>query len=269
MPRMVACPFHDDSTPSLALYPDHAYCFAGCGKISYAQLPAWIRDQAQAGERRREQTSGSPVKGVPTGRLLSQLALWHQVLLTDQGALGWLSRRGIDLSLVTRYQLGHTGEHFVIPVWQGSRITGVRFRRDERFQPDGPKYLSPAGQPVLVFRPRPDGFPCVVVEGELDALLLVQLGVDAVTTTGGAGSLAKTLGPLLRGRRILVATDQDAAGDAAAQALATYAQVYRVRWQGAKDVSELLAPLSLPQRIALVQDWIHGATQRGADPCLR
>ncbi len=26
---MVRCPFHDDRTPSLKLYPDHYYCF-GC-----------------------------------------------------------------------------------------------------------------------------------------------------------------------------------------------------------------------------------------------
>jgi len=29
---MVRCPFHSDSTPSLAVYPDHAYCFGACGR---------------------------------------------------------------------------------------------------------------------------------------------------------------------------------------------------------------------------------------------
>jgi DNA primase catalytic core len=31
-PVMAVCPFHDDHTPSLAIYADHAYCFGACQK---------------------------------------------------------------------------------------------------------------------------------------------------------------------------------------------------------------------------------------------
>jgi DNA primase len=99
-----------------------------------------------------------------------------------------------------------------------------------------------------------------VCEGELDALLLAQLGLDAITSTGGAGDLARRLRGVRLPRRVYVLTDQDDAGDAAAFAVRearTSTDWVRVRWDRGKDVTEALAPLPDADRVSLLRRWLQ------------
>jgi hypothetical protein len=94
----------------------------------------------------------------------------------------------------------------------------------------------------------------LITEGEFDALALYTWGLPAISCTSGAqalGSYAEKVGGLLeqlRGLRVLVAYDQDEAGQAAAQKVATNVAQYADRvsmlnWplKLGKDPSELLA----------------------------
>jgi hypothetical protein len=239
MPVVVHCPFHEDSTPSLAIYEDHAFCFGGCGKIPLES----IRDLVEKLNIR----SSSSREGAADERWRHLLPLWRWNLL--MGPMQWRQRffheRGITTRMMERYWLGHTGRWFVIPVWFGGRITGVRYRRDDLFaEDDDTKYRNPRGHGALLFRPNPGGWPTVITEGELDALLLSEAGCDAVTSTGGAGSLSKIELDEIHWP-LFVATDQDDAGEQAWEALAARfrQRIYRWRWPEGKDISEVLSKL--------------------------
>jgi DNA primase len=265
---LVHCPYHDDSTPSLALYPDHAFCFGGCGMVPLEWLPVELREvaarQSSAGRgKRNSESDWSPERLEP----LVEVWCWNLLEGPRRHRLSWLEDRGIDAAAARRFRLGHSGAWFVIPVLQGSEVVGVRFRRDPYYldEETAPKYLSPKGQPVLLYRPNPGGWPLVVTEGELDAMLLCLVGCDAVTTTAGAASLVSLLereGILGRYRRsgavLQVATDQDAAGESVVTNLVQRGvRVCRWRWEGGKDVSEALEGVPRSQWAALVRRWIR------------
>jgi hypothetical protein len=121
-------------------------------------------------------------------------------------------------------------------------VVGYQLRADDKYCFDSePKYLSADHQPPLIYQPNPQGVLTVICEGPLDALILGQYGYNAVTTTGGSGSLAKTLGPHDYRGPIIIATDLDEAGEKAArELLAAFPRATRVTWSGGKDVTEAL-----------------------------
>ena len=256
MPVLIRCPFHDDSTPSLAVYEDHAYCFGGCGRIPLESLGEFARERATL-----------PRESAPDHRWVRLLDLWHWNLM--RGPMQWRQRfilkRGISASMMQRYRLGHTGSWFVIPVWCEGRVLGVRYRRDDVFaSEEDPKYRNPRGQGALLFRPNPEGWPTVVTEGELDALLLSDVGCDAVTMTTGAGNLRRIA--LERASDpLFVATDQDEAGEEAWLALVGRfrGRVYRWYWPEGKDVSEALSRLPRSAWGTWVRERIREAMHAG------
>jgi hypothetical protein len=264
---LVQCPFHDDSTPSLALYHDHAFCFGGCGLVPLEWLPEDFRDIAS--KQLERETKERERSGWKPEQLAVLVDVWSWNLLEGprQHRLSWLAERGLDRAAVRRFRLGHSGAWFVVPVLQGSEVVGIRFRRDPYYLDDdeNPKYRNPKGQPVLLYRPNPGGWPLVVTEGEFDAMLLCLVGCDAVTATAGAGSLVSVLeregilaGCRHRGEVLQVATDQDAAGEAVVRQLVQRGiGVCRWRWGEAKDVSEALAQVPRGRWAALVRRWMR------------
>lgn len=271
MPILVHCPFHDDSTPSLALYGDHAYCFGGCGRIALEDLPEDVREACEGRGRVEGEVprAGMKASSLVGNDLKRMIRLWHWMLVEGprKQRLSWLASRGIDEGAVRRFLLGHTGSWFVIPILVGKEIRGVRFRRDDLYARESdPRYKNPPGQQTSLYRPNPGGWPLVVTEGEFDAMLLSLCDCDAVTSTGGAGSLVRDLereGILSsvrkRGRVLHVAVDQDDAGEAVARRLAELVPVVRWRWEEGKDVSEVLARLPREQW----KDWVRTQLRGG------
>lgn len=176
-PILIRCPFHDDRTPSYAVYADHAYCF-GCGK--WESATDFTKRHLTSGGATPQQPRGSPRRDPPAAprATLPEVNIWHKTLLDGPRAnrLCWFQERGIYLSTIRLHRLGHTGTEFVIPYFQGSQLLGVRFRRDPLYCTDGPKYRSERGSKRMIYRPNPRGQPTVLCEGEFDTLLLAQYG---------------------------------------------------------------------------------------------
>lgn len=230
---LVHCPLHQDRTPSLALYRDHAWCY-GCRTYLW---PRQVRDLLGDALPAGVLASAVPRACPPS---LGTVAGWHAQLLRDQEGLAYLLGRGLTREWVERAQLGHTGLAYSIPLFdrQGA-LVGVKYRRDARFS-WGPKYWVEAGQGLTLYCPGDLASEVLLCEGELDALRARVAGFCAVSFTGGAGAARVDL---LAGLAwVYVAYDQDPAGQRGARALVrAHPRASRVTWEARyKDVTDLL-----------------------------
>lgn len=278
---LICNPSRQDDTPSLAIYDNGAYDF-GTG-IAY-DIPEALALLGKDGMTLPERVSNRttvPERRKRTSVSWGLIATWSQCLLVGprRHRIDWLLQRGLSRVTVNRYGLGHTGIAFSIPIplgnrpgtperssgsrtsWAGPRRWSYKLRRDDLYaDPDLPRYRNLKGMSTVLYRPNPASQVTVVCEGELDALLLCQLGLDAITSTGGAGDLARRLGHVALPRRVYILTDQDEAGESAAVALQsarTSVDWVRVHWQGGNDVTDVLAPLSDAERVSQLRRWLR------------
>ncbi|CCF83477.1 toprim domain-containing protein [Nitrolancea hollandica] len=273
-PILVPCPFHDDDRPSLAIYQDHTFCYGCRTRETLDQYLARIGANVDQLKHDSFVFGAQAIIQEPPfdpKRHRSSVEIWRRTLAVGprKPRLDWLQDRGLWPSTVERAGIGHTGERFSIPIWgwkegERNKLYGCHFRADPKYcDPDAPKYTNIRGQKVLVYRPNPGARPLVVCEGPLDALLLAQMGVDAVTTTGGAGSLPVVLTSEALGwtGRIYLATDQDIEGDKAAALLQEKfgKRIYRMRWRQGKDITDALLQLDVMERRKTLTAWIEEA----------
>jgi DNA primase len=154
----------------------------------------------------------------------------------SRGALAWLHRRGLEGHTLKEWRIGFNptsqringlwlDKGITIPYYAAEQIWAVNVRRSDGFlqqYPDEGKYRMVKGSKRVLFGAnRMVGRQDVVVtEGEFDALLAWQCAADSldVVTMGGAQSMpsGQWLAYLAWGKRFYVATDNDAAGDKAA-----------------------------------------------------
>ena len=218
----IICPFHNDTRPSLVIYPDHAYCYA-CGQG--ASLP-WL---------------ASKIKGISYGQALTDLGLEHlpagqkraldffppkisfcahpnEIYIkgfTDKhnscqtireimrspsesmsAAIQWLSDKHLldgAILLDWRWHDGKIfkrwGEGILIPYCVDGRVVYERFRAYNKAskafeKPKGP-YDVQIQPYYTTFRPNS---ACFIVEGESDAASVHACGYSAI---GVPGSVAR------------------------------------------------------------------------------
>lgn len=129
----------------------------------------------------------------------------------------WLNRRGVADSVIDLFNLStfdhpQIGECIRIPYSD----THSKYRRDP-LDDRKPKYLYDAGGKVTLFGADKlvNDKPVVITEGELDALVLWSLNIQAVSSTGGAMSFQEEWGFYLYGKAIediYLCFDNDDAG---------------------------------------------------------
>lgn len=169
--------------------------------------------------------------------------------------LEWLFERGLTLEIINEFQIGHDGIHFVIPIFDGAgNLVSLRYRIDPVYMPDAKfKYFGMKGRNGLYLYPEhvlsEASDTLYICEGELDAIRMWQQYLPAVTVTNGAGQVEK-IPALVKERfptvtKLIVATDQDEAGEEAAKRTIQVARDLgffseRLTWIGGKDVTEHL-----------------------------
>lgn len=274
-PIFIPCTEHrDQGRPNCAVYPEHIHCYVCSFHIksrmeSLAYLlniplhEAFRRARFYTSEHLeayRERAALQPrLDALPTG-----LASGYHALLREARTkrAPWYHDRGIPDAWINRMLLGHTGEKFSIPIWDKQHnLINIRFRRDEEYvveDDETPKYSGMRGRNGTYFYPEPlfntwassqksGGDWCVVCEGELDALRLWVEDIPTISPTNGANSVKHVVEYLKQYpniRRVYLATDQDAAGDKAAEEFINASStqfdiVERLVWSEAKDVTEL------------------------------
>ncbi len=188
--------------------------------------------------------------GYATGRRLARYLAWRHLDLERARRLGLLhdSRSGMDEgngNLPTWEGWEHLSRRIIVPVMRGWETVYLIGRATRTAQK--PKYLGLAlPKEPLIGKARPrHSRGILVVEGPFDLLLLHEWGY------GRQYELLALLGTQFKQRwlshvgprdRLLVATDQDDAGDATAAELAALfpGQTVRVRWpEEYEDVGDL------------------------------
>ena len=111
-----------------------------------------------------------------------------------------------------------------------------------------PKYLDVSGAEIHLYNPRgagPHSHTVFVCEGELDALTLCYLGYEAVGMSGAdkfAHAMFQEIYPLLfTGAKVVIAVDNDQAGQTAAAAISKAipkARVLTVPEEVGKDIGD-------------------------------
>lgn len=271
-PVMKRCPFHNDKEegkPNYAVYPHNAVCFK-CGKTEGAlQYIMRIKDctmkeamdiyvpQILMGENglAQEEPKVKPLES----RIVKVYADNLQVNPFRQS---WLLDRGITQDTMKEAQLGLSGNTYTIPVFGLDNVLyNIRYRiTPERETPNMPKYWGTRGhnQAYWYFTPGLRGntleeailstgkaYPNVVVtEGELDSLIMYQLGFAAVSVTNGSKSHADV--NMFKNCNVYLFMDTDDAGRSGSRRLwrrlkEAGINVYRCTWDSllGKDVTEL------------------------------
>ena len=268
------CVAHDEKTPSLHLYDDHAHCF-GClfhgdvvtvwsamkgisrpieaardlAREFNVRLPEISEESAKRNEERREQEQSH----------LEKARKQHAALDKHPRVREWWEGRGFGPELQKRFLLGASSAKVAtIPFWQRGRIKGIIRRRLE----EEPKYLLPKAEefteghrPLFIPGGAPINGEIFLVEGYVDALALAAVGKAGVAV-GGTGASEEQLSGLKQFGKIRILPDGDEEGGEAATTWArTLYPATRIcpadygPGEASKDVADLFAASSAPDEV--------------------
>ena len=168
-------------------------------------------------------------------------------------------RSGLDVAALIQAELGWDSEKrcYVLPVRDVTTDAVVGYREGQRGKKGRVFWKHPPGSTARLYAPgglRPGRV--LLCEGEWDTLMAWQHGINAVGTTGGAGTVppVELLAPL-RERQVFIAFDCDDAGRAGAEKWA--------RRLAGMGCAVHIVDLDLPDTGADVSDWF--VSGRSAD----
>ena len=257
----ICCPFHDDGSPSLHVYDDGGWKCFGCGLggdvfsfvgylrhgLQYDSSAHFIEIASSLGDLEITPQPARIAKPKPPKATLNigldAVVGWHDNMPASRRAY-WHSR-GLTDQTISEFMLGFDGQRYTIPAMWRYLPFGVKRRKAADID-DGidAKYTSIYGSRVGIFNSDTllGAEYVVICEGEIDAMLLHQSGIRAVSSTGGAGSWRdKWAQHFTHIQRVFVLYDNDEAGRKGArtiQASIRRAQVLTLP-DGVGDVGEL------------------------------
>lgn len=160
------------------------------------------------------------------------------------------SRRiSVDVMVEAKLGIDIENSELAIPVYSPEgELLFYKYRRSP-WRDNGPKYRYDKGATAALYgaellKNLADHEEVVITEGELDALALRSLGMNAVSTTGGSGTWKEEWAELLARFKVVIAYDADGAGAEGAIRVAGMMPEARVAWLPVyygKDPTEILA----------------------------
>lgn len=262
------CPLHNDTNPSFSANANTGgyICHAGCGQGNFTDFFKLINPQVEGkedinlylkengfltnnGSNGKNGSNGS--KGKSKFLTLEQIEPHHQRLLNNKEKLNtFIQKYGLNLETIKKYKLGLNNNYYTIPISMGKRTFNLKHHHG--YQTAGSKATL---YPVSVLATNLKNV--IVTEGEFKALLLLQLGFDAVSITGGANTFTPSMAQMLNvSDNITLAYDADEAGLAGQQkAFKVLKKLYKsksvktIRWSSmmnnskCKDVTDFFLKL--------------------------
>lgn len=226
---LTSCPFHEDEHESLSinletgLWKCHASSckhFSGGNAIQfYAYIKGIPVEQAA-----EELVLYYDIKEVSdeidrfTGKALDD---FNKKLRNSPVALDYLTRVcGWSQATIDKFKIGYDGDRYWIPIYENGELVNVR-----KYKPDHKtKMLGMIGKNDARIWPieNLDAEKVYIMEGEKDCILANQLGLNAVTVTGGAGTFKNEWAPLFKDKEVIICYDIDEAGTRGAKVVAEF-----------------------------------------------
>ncbi len=226
----IHCPFHEDQkrSASVNLRTGLFHCMACETSHNYISFSKAFEDEH--GYPDTAATETDPEAKVIDDQVVRDL---HFDLINNQEMIDRLERaRGINLKTLQKWQIGwhRRTNRIAIPIRDEKGITrNIRlYAFDESGQQKMISWRAGFGTarlwPLEAFEE-----PYVILcEGEMDRLLLDQLGINAVTSTGGAKTWKQKWSKWFTDQKVRICYDMDDAGDdGARKAAASIAEVAR------------------------------------------
>jgi hypothetical protein len=161
------------------------------------------------------------------------------------------SKRGITNEVIERFQLGFSKGNVTFPIRNAEgNLLGYKVHKGPHLTPNGNLAKKGEGiQATLYPHTSLDADSVVVAEGELDVCALASAGILAITNTAGAGTWKPDWSKLLKGKDVILAYDNDDAGQDARDRLI----------KELKGIAKRLRYVGWPSHLANgfdISDWI-------------
>lgn len=221
------CPLHEDATRSASLNMNTGkwYCHGPCsdGGTAASLVKMINNGEAFPPPEKGASSNGSSTasKGRPESISEGKVAGYHSALLSSGEPLGDLRKaRKLTMDTIREFQIGWdtspTRPAYTIPVrGEDGRLVNIR-RYQINPTDDGRKIWSANGHGTPVLFPSQNigdlGDYVVVCEGELDAILTIQNGFEALTRTGAADVWRQGWNKVFTGKTVFVIHDKDQKG---------------------------------------------------------
>ncbi|MEK0324769.1 MAG: CHC2 zinc finger domain-containing protein [Nitrosopumilus sp.] len=212
----ILCPFHEDTkrSASVNLRRGLFHCMACQQSHNWKSFRiAWTKD---FGNDNEPTTHGGKTKAVPDETIRSM----HFELMTNhQYVLDRLQeKRGLTIEMITKMQIGwhERTSRVAIPIRDENEVC-VNVRLYSFEEVGNQKMISwKAGYGAARLWPLKslDHEKYVILaEGEMDCLILLSLGLNAITSTGGAKTWKSEWSEVFVGLKVYIAYDCDTAGE--------------------------------------------------------
>jgi len=270
------CPLHSDTKPSFSFNGKTGQwtCFAECGSGNiwrFVELKTGL-----TGKTEKIKWLESTLDIKLDLRKIIDNKIWrkfHCDLLANHGAIDYLTtERGLSLDTIKQFKLGFRGEKYCIPIFSATGdCINIRLYHPKPktaaskmisySEGTGKNKINYGGMSLFPVSILNDHKKIVVTEGEMDCMLLNQMGFPAVTVTGGAGSFkAEWAKEFFIGKHVFICFDIDIAGDRGAL------RVAKILHTAAESVRviELKTAISEP-RNADITDYFVGFQYQAKD----
>lgn len=269
--RLICCPMHGEKNPSLSvnvrtsLYKCHA-CPAQGDAITYL-----VNEQGQSEHDAIEEvkrffniTDDTPVQTAKSRKAEKakvypqeddRIAEWHEALVANPDRVVWLkANRGIDFDTIRTFKIGWSEKHgrYSFPIKTSKGIIAIKLYLPDATKEQVKWIHADAGSEIGLYPERriTTSERVVICEGELDALLTNQMGIAAVTGTGGAGSWKQEWCEAFKDKSVVIVYDNDEAGRNGAE------KVSRALIGHAKDST--IVKLPVDKAGGDLTDYFHG-----------
>ena len=265
------CPSHKDKNPSFSvnLLTGTYKCFAAncllsqggsiytfksiVDEIPYAEAKRIIDHDHDLTNPKKvvKSNAGRVVKDFPFKQLYLDNCMAD--LLANPTQMKFLHERCLwTEDTIKKFNIGWNGSRFIVPITVAGKLVNLRMYAPHEHN----KWISVTGfGDARVFPLEHTEFKEIfLVEGEKDCILLNQMGFNAVTVTGGAGSFISEWKRYFARKDVIVCYDIDPAGrDGAEKVSKSIATV-------ASSVKNVLLPLTTPTNADLTDYFLAGNT---------
>ena len=217
----VFCPFHDDEIASASVNINSGlfYCF-GCGaSYNLSQLMSRLDNESYPTERDAQLFLISKKSNPKLIEAVKEAEDNHHYLLESKECLSkFLEYRALKGNTVQVFGIGYDKEedYFSIPIFDDiGNLRGIKYYNHNK----KPKFMwgkNPAFDTSNYLYPIKslinENSQVILVEGELDALTLIDKGFNGVSFTSGSNSFNEDLKAYFRNKNVIIIYDNDEAG---------------------------------------------------------